>query len=693
MHFQSFKKLIFFMAAILSLALFAPEVQAQTTSSALLGDWVGSYEIGDASHFVEAHFEPGGDELLGSLDFRFDMTSATLAEGLTVSGDGVQFEVERDGGRLAFNGRIHTNQLSGTITQGSESGSFNLTRVQKLDKAIFAGYIGTYQLENELVLIRSVRDFGLYYAFYTEQQRDVRLYPLSDTTFFSELGDTIEMVRDDGGRAVGLIVQTADGESISAPRANPYQVEEVQYPHGDITIAGTLLLPNTSGPHPAIVIMQGTNPNNRDYFLYLGHYFAEAGIAALVYDKPGAFDSAHPSLGSFWENSVQDLADAALAGVHYLQSRPEINPQQVGIRTFSNSSWAGPLAAAQSEDVAFVLGTAVSGVAQRQADVFQEDLNNISFNDYPEWAANAAFEYLRFTREFSIFARELNLPIPPPTRDYYGQDFDPLTAWTNISQPTLVVNGQFDTLVDPVDAVARIEQTLAANGNPDYTLVVYPHADHGLLQTETGLRVETRGQRDRVFALGVMALQTEWVLARFDGQQIMTHAAHTVESPVPVQISAHFEANGRYELLPWYGKPAWQLFVLLLFVLVFGGAAVGLPIVALIRRAKRQVMVGNGRFTNSLIWVTSLLALWLITGLVLTWVNIVHLYTAVFFVFPPFLTSLPIFAALTAILLITVFGRLIHHWRSGQKSKMNVVFALTSLLFVWYLGYWHLLFG
>lgn len=103
--------------------------------------------------------------------------------------------------------------------------------------------------------------------------------------------------------------------------------------------------------------------------------------------------------------------------------------------------------------------------------------------------------------------------------------------------------------------------------------------------------------------------------------------------------------------------------------------------------------MGNGRFTNSLIWVTSLLALWLITGLVLTWVNIVHLYTAVFFVFPPFLTSLPIFAALTAILLITVFGRLIHHWRSGQKSKMNVVFALTSLLFVWYLGYWHLLFG
>ena len=133
--------------------------------------------------------------------------------------------------------------------------------------------------------------------------------------------------------------------------------------------------------------------------------------------------------------------------------------------------------------------------------------------------------------------------------------------------------------------------------------------------------------------------------------------------------------------------------MLLLFVLVFGGAAVGLPIVALIRRVKRQAVMGNGRFTNSLIWVTSLLALWLITGLVLTWVNIVHLYTAVFFVFPPFLTNLPIFAVIAAILLIVIIGHLIRQWQNGQKSKMNVVFAITSLLFIWYLGYWHLLLG
>ena len=645
MQLQSFGKSILFIMAIFGMALYAPEVQAQAASSALPGDWVGGYEIGGQWHFVEAHFEPGGDKLLGSLDFRLDMTSVTFIEGLTVSGEAVQFAVERGNERLAFNGRIHANQLSGTVTRGNTSGAFSLAQVHELDRNVFASYIGTYQLGNEMVLIRSVQDFDIYFAFYTEQQRDVRLYPMSDTLFFSELGDTIELVRNHDGHTASLIVHGLDNQATLAPRTNPYQVEEVLYPHGDITISGTLLLPDSPGPHPAIVIMQGTNPNNRDFFRYLGHYFAEAGIAALVYDKPGAFDSAHPSLGSFWENSVQDLADAAVAGVHYLQSRPEINPKQVGIRTFSNSSWAGPLAASQSDDVAFLMGTAVSGVAQRQADVFQEDLNNISYYDYPEWAAGAAFEYLRFTREFSIFARELSLPLPPPTRDYYGQDFDPLTAWENVTQPTLVVNGQFDTLVDPVDAIARIEQTLTANGNPDYTLIVYPNADHALLQTQTGLRAETRGQRDRVFAPGVIALQTEWILARFDGEQTTTHISRLVESPVPVQVSAHFEEDGRYELLPWYGRPVWQLSVLLLFILVFGGTAVGSPILALVRHRKKAVAAGTGRWTSRLIWIASLLALWLITGLILTWINIVHLYAAAFFDFPTYLTSLPIFAA------------------------------------------------
>ena len=98
---------------------------------------MGGYEIDGEWHFVEAHFEPRGDELLGGLDFRFDMTILTFAEGLTVAGEAVRFELEKDEAQLTFNGRINANQFSGTVSHGNAVGTFNLTRVHSRKTASF----------------------------------------------------------------------------------------------------------------------------------------------------------------------------------------------------------------------------------------------------------------------------------------------------------------------------------------------------------------------------------------------------------------------------------------------------------------------------------------------------------------------------------------------------------------------------
>ena len=65
--------------------------------------------------------------------------------------------------------------------------------------------------------------------------------------------------------------------------------------------------------------------------------------------------------------------------------------------------------------------------------------------------------------------------------------------------------------------IDKVRETYHRN---DYTLVIVPDADHGLLQTATGLIAETRGRRDSIFAPEVMDLQTDWVLDRFGGRQI-----------------------------------------------------------------------------------------------------------------------------------------------------------------------------
>lgn len=691
----------------ISAALVLTLTQAAHSSAATtdpVGGWVGGYEIDGEWTFVDAHFEERGGELLGSLDFRFDMTTVNFVSEVTQRPAGsIAFVVEKEGLQLTFTGAIHANQFIGEITVGEAVGSFSLRRVYKLDHDTYKAYIGNYQAgdrehESDAIVLYSLQDFLLFRYFDTAAQREVQIYPLSETRFFSELGDEITITVDDAGRGQALLWRTLDGQESVIPRSSSYLEEEIRYPFGDITLAGTLLLPPTPGPHPAVVLMHGTNPNNRDYFRRWGHYFVSRGIAALVYDKPGAFDSAHPSLPSYQYNSVYDLANAAVAGVHYLQSRAEIHPEQVGIWTFSNSSWAGPVAASTSDDVAFLIGNATSGVAQRQADVFQDDLNNISYYDYPTWAANAGFEYLRFTREFSIFARDWNLPIPAPVRDYYGQDFDPLTVWAAVTQPILVINGQYDTLVDPVDAVARIEQTLQQSNHTDYTLVVYPDADHGLRRTETGLSAEGRGRRDRVNAPGVTEMMTEWVLARFDGQQRVARQVQAVQSPVPVQISTHFEPGGRYELLPWYGRPLWQTFLLLLFVIVFGITVISLPIAAVVSRFRPLPAPTNGvQLHRILTWLSSLIGLVLIAGLVLTWVQIVHLHVGGLWGLSTWLNLLP---GLSIVVTVLLAASLFLSWRNRSDSSAtmilrtgSLIFNITSVLFIWYLGYWHLLIG
>ena len=66
------------------------------------------------------------------------------------------------------------------------------------------------------------------------------------------------------------------------------QEEEVTFTNGEITLAGTLTLPDAPTKRPAVVLLQGSGPLNRDEeafgmkpFAIVAEYFARNGIAAL----------------------------------------------------------------------------------------------------------------------------------------------------------------------------------------------------------------------------------------------------------------------------------------------------------------------------------------------------------------------------------------------------------------------------
>jgi hypothetical protein len=51
---------------------------------------------------------------------------------------------------------------------------------------------------------------------------------------------------------------------VATPEAVPYREEEVVFSNGGVTLAGTLTLPQGAGPFPAVVLITGSGPENRD---------------------------------------------------------------------------------------------------------------------------------------------------------------------------------------------------------------------------------------------------------------------------------------------------------------------------------------------------------------------------------------------------------------------------------------------
>src|ERR1043166_2477625 len=149
--------------------------------------------------------------------------------------------------------------------------------------------------------------------------------------------------------------------------ALPYKEEDVAFQSGGVTLTGTLRLPLTNGKHPAVFLLVGSGPVARDGEWVYADHFARHGIATLVYDKRGTGSSG----GDYRDESLNDEAADALAGIHYLQSRKDINARRVGLYGRSHGGIVAPLAGSLSKDVAFIINVSGAGVPPYQQVTYQ----------------------------------------------------------------------------------------------------------------------------------------------------------------------------------------------------------------------------------------------------------------------------------------------------------------------------------
>ena len=139
-----------------------------------------------------------------------------------------------------------------------------------------------------------------------------------------------------------------------------YDVEEVKYSNfgANVTLAGTLTLPRTGKPSPAILLIGGSGQIDRDEtvfghkpFWVLADRLTKQGFVVLRVDKRGVGQST----GNYGVATTEDFATDALAGVEYLKTRKEVDAEQIGLIGHSEGGLIAPMVAVKSNDVAFIV--------------------------------------------------------------------------------------------------------------------------------------------------------------------------------------------------------------------------------------------------------------------------------------------------------------------------------------------------
>jgi pimeloyl-ACP methyl ester carboxylesterase len=331
----------------------------------------------------------------------------------------------------------------------------------------------------------------------------------------------------------------------------PYTAEEVTYKDGDVKLAGTLTIPPGDGPFPAVVLITGSGPQDRDEtvmghkpFLILSDYLSRHGVAVLRADDRGVGGSS----GSTQDATTADFAQDALAGVRFLKTHPKIAPAKIGLLGHSEGGVIAPLAASQSPDVAFIILLAGTGAPApelllRQAELISraEGVTDEAIRQEAE-AMKRMFEILRSEKDPAARSAKLreaakasmagaseeevkSMGGPDAWADQQVKrvnspwfvffiDYDPRPALRKVKVPVLALNGELDLQV-PVDMnLPAIERILKESGNKDVTAKRMPGLNHLFQHAKTGSPSEY-AKIEETMSPEVLSLISGWITERF----------------------------------------------------------------------------------------------------------------------------------------------------------------------------------
>ena len=147
----------------------------------------------------------------------------------------------------------------------------------------------------------------------------------------------------------------------------PYNSEDViiDNPQAKVQLAGTITFPKEGGSFPAILLINGSGPQDRDEtiynhkpFLVIADYLTKKGFAVLRVDDRGY----GASTGKYNYSTTKDFADDAIQSVKYLKTRKELDSTKIGLIGFNEGGIIAAMVESKMKDINFVVLLATPGL-------------------------------------------------------------------------------------------------------------------------------------------------------------------------------------------------------------------------------------------------------------------------------------------------------------------------------------------
>ena len=363
-------------------------------------------------------------------------------------------------------------------------------------------------------------------------------------------GDTGLLTKQADGTWLSTLGWTnkPDGTAVSFPDCNnvvfnkqtgariPFDVTDVTFESNGVKLAGRLVMPKGSSKVPVVVLIHGSEHDSALDFYSLQRMFPAEGIGTFVFDKRGTGIS-----GGQYTQDFNVLADDDIAAMQEARKLAGARAGRVGYQGGSEAGWVIPLAVNKAPvDFAIVgFGLAVT--------VLEEDQESVALDMYfHHHSAEDTAKALELARagETLVETRSLDgydkfdalrqkyrnepwykdvhgdflffvLPLDKKQMEAAEKQFDfhtpfryePMPTLRASTTPQLWILGT-DDLDAPSGETSKRIKSLIADGK-DYTLAVYPGAEHGMTLYELDAKGERLSTR---FAPGYFQMMKDFIV-------------------------------------------------------------------------------------------------------------------------------------------------------------------------------------